>query len=184
MGAATNVNELLQRRLKRVRYQVPSQASGSDGSFYMLIDLSNASGKWKHGTPKAGQGVRIYGAHVAVGSATAADIYRIDLGVVLRVDATNADLAMMQFGAYANELYFPNYHDFTVDTTNNVLLNAFATKTLTSNTGVQNDVDLVDPQGNNVLPAVGDIVFRIISTKGSPAGAAIMADVDVWYDVV
>jgi hypothetical protein len=185
MGALTDINQVLQRRLSRARYQVVGAANSTDGTFYMLVDLSNASGKWKHKQPTvpAGKaaGIRLYGVHMALAFPTAADLYRIDLGVVLEADATDGSAALMTLNA-GFENYFPNYLDFTVS--GGDLKNAFGTKTLVDSNTIQTDVNMVDAQGNNVLPAVGDLIFRVISTKGSPTGSIAMADVDIWYDVV
>lgn len=180
MGAATNKNEILQRRLKKASKVIIGAANTTDGDFYMLVDRSNGNGNWKHTAATTGQGIRIYAARAVACSATAADLYRVDIGVVLEADATDASVALIgAVNGYEN--YFPNYIDLTV--ASGKLSDSYASLGVVDTVKIQTDTALKDPQANDVLPAVGDVVFRVISTKGSPAGSIALAEATVWYDV-
>lgn len=177
MGAPTDKNEIQQKRLKVASFAITGAANTTDGKYYMLAQLANASGKWKHAVPASGKGFKIFKALAKAYSATAADNYFCQLGVVLRADATNADVALFPVDGLVD--LFPSYLDLTV--ASGVCKNIYATKAQTSDTGVQTDVNVTDEQGNNVLPVAGDLVFRV---KGvAAAGNIAFASMTVWYDV-
>jgi hypothetical protein len=174
--------ENLARKCKVASKQVAAKANTTDGDFYMLVDLDNANGGWKHSVPTVTPyGIRIFAVHSAVGSVTAADLYRIDLGIVLDVGASHGDLAIVSLSP-GMTTFLPFYLDCTVE--DNALRNMYAAALAVDDTEVQSDVNLVDPGGSNVLPEVGDLLFRVISTKTSPAGNVAIGGVTVWYDVV
>lgn len=174
--------ELAAKKCKVASKQIAAAANTIDGDFYMLVDVDNGSGNWKHRVPtKTPYGIRVYAVHSAIGSVTAADLYRIDLGVVLDVGASHGDLAIISLTP-GMQTFLPFYLDCTVE--DNELRNMYAAALSVDNTEVQSDVNLVDPGGSNVLPEVGDLLFRVISTKTSPAGNVAIGGVTVWYDVV
>lgn len=190
MSAGTNYNELLARRLQQVTYQVTDHNKTNDKTWKMLVDLSNGSGFWKHkapgttGGPPTAAGIVLYGARGVARPANTADIYAINFAIVTRADATNADLTIFSPNSVGlMDVAFPFPIDLSV--VSGKLRNAYGTRTLNTTT-VQTDVNLLGPDGENVLPAAGDLIFQIISNgnvAGAPTGNIVYAEATAFYTV-
>ena len=143
---------------------------------YLLIDLSNTT-DYPHANGTGGifvAGSNSKGFKSAAGSKWAAEIF-----VVIRIDGTDADLVAIPGISFAlrdpSQLsipeqviqFFPTMLDLTVTAGElvNVLSNFILTNVVEVNTGTL----LEDAAGNNVAPAVGDVIIKaeLISGGGT-----------------
>jgi hypothetical protein len=183
-----STTELQRLRLKRATFSKFDVAKTTDKNWYMLVDLSNASGKWMHkapgsiGGPKAAAGVQLFGARGIARAADSADVYNVNFATVLKLTGTaSADLAV--FSPTGMEKPGDVSMDLTV--VSDKLAFVYAS-IKAADTTVKSNVALVDPQGNNVLPQVGDLLFQVISNgnvAGAPTGDIEYLEASVYYDI-
>lgn len=197
-----STTELSRLRRKRVTFAKQGVAKATDAAYYMLVQRMNASGKWKHKVPgaagggvAANGGIVVYGARAFATPANLADRYDVHLAVVLSLNSTtSANLAF--FSPLAAEPLEANFIDLRIggagngpvlNATGGALLNAYGTTQATV-TGVRTALAIADPQGNTIVPAVGDIVFQVVSassqlaTPAAPADNIAYFEVSIWYD--
>lgn len=147
-----------------------SRASIAADAWAVLVDLSDDT-TWPHdGTGR----IDISQISMQVDK-SANSVGILQVGVVLRVDATNGDflpIAGIRFenGTAAANLirdisYSPSQIKCGVVAGNTPRILAAGSKVL-NNTGLQSDVAIPSASGNNVIPAVGDIVVRFVHTSG------------------
>jgi len=148
-----------------------SQSSVSATTYYVLIDL-NGSG-YKHTS-----GTQAYLTAVSgrVGKSNSGSLWTAELAVVLRIDGTDADLGVLALGylsledtmrlfSETVEVLFPMFADLTVSGGDFTKITDGYKET--GVTAVNTGVTFKDILGNDVTPAVGDVLLRATLVSGS-----------------
>lgn len=153
----------------------------SDGTTWAcLVDLSDTS-NWPH--DRTGR-IDISIINMQVDKTTNCT-GSVSLGVITRVDATNADVTLFAGISFnnASETHLEVSRNFAPSqlkcgVSGGVATRIVTTAKLTNDTGIQTDVAMASHRGaGTVTPAVGDIVVRFIKT----AGTSMTPAVQVFY---
>lgn len=143
----------------------------TDTVYYDLIDLDGPD--YKHTPGSAAKVIGIAGKGLKTNSGSQ---WAIQLAVILRIDGTDADLGILPggsislrdtsiFGASESFIIFPAFLDLEVSGGDFVkIANGFQELGVTDiNTGTT----IEDALGNNVTPAVGDVLLRVNRIQGA-----------------
>jgi hypothetical protein len=145
----------------------------TDTAYFMGIDLSNTT-DFKH---EPGNGIKLVQAIGKGFKSNAGAEWSVQLAIVLRIDGTDADLAIMAQASLtlrdtarlgiAEQIvnFWPHILDLTV--TSNELSKNLTNTIETNVTAINTGVTLEDAAGNNVAPAVGDLLIRAQKIGGT-----------------
>jgi hypothetical protein len=151
---------------------------------YLLgIDLDNPGGVYKHA---AGTAIRLAGVHGTLLKVTTANQWRVFVGTVLAINAVDATIGWIGFGALGAQdtgsiqevttvLPFPILADLSFSAGDYTKIAASHKETTTAlNTGSL----IPDVSGVNRTPAVGDLVLRVERISG---GSNALIHYLFWY---
>ena len=160
----------------------PGMAAGFDT--FVLIDRDNSTGNYTH----RGQGfVQISAAGGHLVKIKANDSWEASLCVVLRIDAADADMAILEFNSlHANDtqqfqatrdtVTYPLELNLTV--LNGELRNVTPAQIILNDPTVNTTAGLEDATGEVITPEVGDVLIRTTRIMGN--GAA-QVEFSAWY---
>ncbi len=148
--------------------------------YFMLIDLSNAGGGYKHTESGSIQCINL---GVAFSKLRSNDVWAMDVGVILRIDGTDADIGFLAgsslvldstivFNLKGSHGNYPVIVDLAESGGD------FAS--IASNVVEFNDSDLNtggtinDVSGAAQTPAVGDVVLRMLRTVGNDDATSVV----------
>lgn len=146
-------------------------------SWAVLIDLSDTV-NWPH---EPGVGIDISYMSLQVDKAINT-LGRFQIGVVTRVDATNGDVSVFRGIIFdkddgagridRTENFSPS--QIRCEVSGGTTPNFLTSNRVLNDTGIQSDVALDSPLGTaTVIPAVGDVVIRLLHTSGGSWNAAV-----------
>lgn len=155
----------------------------TESTFFLLVDKSNASGKYKHGS---GDGIFIEQVHGLVRKNNSDDKWECHIGVCLSIDGTGMTVASLRaFGSISirdtsilekslQDFSFPSPIDLTVSGGDlDTVLTNYKPYTTDVNTGAP----IEDTGGDSVVPAPGDLVLFV---QKAPSATG---NLDVHYTV-
>jgi len=154
-------------------------------SFFLLVDLDNAGGLYKHAS---GSGMKLIGANGTLIKDKILDQWLSQMGVVTAVDAPNnqATIAYTRLGAVGlrdtvriqdvfSSVPYPALADFTVS-------GGQPTKLATNHSVVETvtGAQAEDIGGQNRVLAPGDLVLKVQKVLGT---GTVIANYTIWYFV-
>ena len=148
--------------------------------YFMLIDLSNASGDYKHTLTGSIQCVNLT---AAFSKLRANDVWTMDIGVILRIDATDADIGFLAAGSLVldSTIVFNikgshgNYPVIVnLDETSGDFSDIATNLTELNDANVNAVGTIPDIGGVAQTPAVGDIVLRMLRTTGNDDATSVV----------
>ncbi len=154
-----------------VEYRKTVSAGGV--TWLLVIDLDNTSGAYKH--TETGY-VQILGGAASLGKDKVGDQWTAQIGVITRIDGTNADVAFIEAGSLrakntavfdsrAGQILFPVV--FSLEQSGGVLAHVATNFTELAITALNTGMTLEDVSAASQTPAVGDMVSRVERVSGS-----------------
>jgi len=150
--------------------------------YYLLVDLNNASGSYKH---QAGDGIHLGGVVGNFSKNEALDDWIARIGVVTAISGTDASVAFIAPGtselrtsgalrSKASLIFSPLSLNLTI--AEGVL--ALATNSIDTITALTTSTDIEDISGASRPAEVGDLVMQVLNIEGS---GVLSFDFLVWY---
>jgi hypothetical protein len=168
------------RQLVEVNFRKPSIAATT---YYILIDLNNSSGAYKH---TSGTAIKAAGVHALVAKDTSSDQWIINVGTVLSINATQAVIGWVRFGnqnvvdtgVFQHEITlttFPYLSNFTVSGGDYKYIADNFKETVTA---INTSTSIEDISGGTYVPAVGDLILRPTLVTGT---GTLLVHYHLWY---
>jgi hypothetical protein len=163
-------NEITTDRDRAVIIDIYKDAVPAGPTYYLVIDIDNTGGKYKHG---AGTKIVVLGGVGSLGKSQTGSSWTITHGVILSYSSPNADIAWLRLGsmnALSSEKAGENFSGFIfpleadLEVTGGDLTKIGASW---KETGVAIGATVEDAFGDSQTPAVGDTVFRVERIGGS-----------------
>jgi len=180
-----NVHQDKLKKVVSVEFQ-KTEISATN-NYFVAIDLDNSDDDYRHEYVEDGY-VKLVGTSGILIKSKNSDIWTSVFGCVLSINATEATIGYLQLGAlYAADTnqFIDRYalQTFPVELDLSILDNVYE-KVTVSQTEVTSDINtsttLKDAVGNDVTPAVGDMIVKVNKTAGS--GVATV-HYSLWYYV-
>lgn len=159
-----------------------SPGGGAGFDTFVLIDRDNGGGGYVH----TGNGhIEIYAAQGHLVKSKSNDMWEVHMLVVLRINATDADLALVAFNSlHANDTQMSQHtREFSLypmslnlAVLNGTLRNVNPSRVLLADTTVNTTAGLDDANGVSVTPQVGDVLIRTERILGN-------GDAEVEFEV-
>lgn len=157
----------------------------TDTTYYIAIDVDDSYGSYRH---SAGTDIKLVGTSGVLLKSRNSDVWHAFFGSILSINGTQATIGFIQVGALhaADTNQFDDRYQmqsFPVEIDMGVsggVYRSIAGSLLETTTSVNNLSTLKDVSGNDVVPAVGDLVIKLGQEFGN--GSATL-HYSFWYSV-
>jgi hypothetical protein len=157
----------------------------STTSYYLIVDLSNSSGAYKH---IGSSSIKLLGVQGTAIKSKIIDQWGIDVGTVLSIDATQALIGWIRYGTIGlrgtsesqietNVISYPVYTDLVVSGGD---YTSIADSFKESVTDLNTTILIPDVSGTNLVASPGDLVIRANKISGD---GTILFHHHFWYFV-
>lgn len=180
-NSVTDIDKI-RRRLVSVNFR---KELISSSTYYLLIDLDNDSGYYKHAD---GYNLKIAGIHGVIIKDTSTDQWVVTAGVVLSINSSNATIGWLRFGTqnvrdtgiFQHEIaltLFPFLSDMSVS---EGTFNKIADNYVQTTTDLSTLINIEDASGTSRPVEVGDFILRTNKISGI---GTLLFHYHIWYFV-
>ncbi len=140
-------------------------------TYFMLVDLSNSSGAYRHESTGS---IHLVGFSAAINKSQSGGVWIVRLGTILAIDAVNVTIGFLDIGQLVND----STNTFVAQQTTNLFPVSLSLKVVNgdyeklavnskvTSTELTTASLIEDVSGGTVNPAVGDLLIRLERTSG------------------